>query len=77
LFRYAYGDCEYGCRHQEYYYFRFNDAEPILVGRWNPADMSPPAWWGEAMDGWIECGCLPHSPQTRLEAQGTREKYGN
>jgi hypothetical protein len=63
LFRYAYGDCEYRCRNEEYYYFRFNDIGPILVGRWDPALAGAPAWWHEAEDERIECSCQPPTPQ--------------
>lgn len=59
LFRYAYGECELGCANEEYFYFRFYEANPVLVGRWDPADGGAPAWWAEAVDEWIECSCFP------------------
>jgi hypothetical protein len=64
LFRYAHGDCEYRCRNEEYYYFRFNDIGPFLVGRWDPALASAPAWWHEAEDERLECSCQPPTRQT-------------
>ena len=45
LFRYAWGECNYGCLNQEFYYFRFIDTRPLLVGRWDPARAEPPPWW--------------------------------
>jgi hypothetical protein len=69
LFRYATDDCEHGCREEEFFYFRFNGTDPVLVGRWNPADDGPPAWWTDAMDERIECSCLPRTPEARLKAR--------
>jgi hypothetical protein len=63
LFRYAWGNCDYGCQNEEYYYFRFHGDNPVLVGRWNPATGAPPAWWTEAEEEWIECSCPPRLPE--------------
>jgi hypothetical protein len=67
LFRYARGDCEHGCRDVEYYFFRFNGAEPVLTGRWNPAKSDPPAWWSQVEAEWIECSCIPKTLETPQE----------
>lgn len=63
LFRYAYGECGYRCRNEEYYYFRFNDIGPVLLGRWDPSLAGAPAWWHEANDERIECSCQPPLPK--------------
>jgi hypothetical protein len=59
LFRYAHGDCERRCANEEFFYFRFYEANPVLVGRWNPADGGPPVWWAEVEEEWIMCSCFP------------------
>ena len=59
LFRYAYDDCQRRCRKEEYFYFRFYENDPVLVGRWNPAETGPPAWWAEIENEWIACSCFP------------------
>jgi hypothetical protein len=75
LFRDAWGDCMSGCRNEEYYYFRFNGPSPLLVGRWNPADGPPPAWWTEAENEWIACSCPPRLPELPARYRPrTREK---
>jgi hypothetical protein len=61
LFRYAYGNCGSRCSHEEFFYFRFYETGPVLVGRWNPRDGGRPAWWAEAEAEWIECSCFPQS----------------
>lgn len=71
LFRYAYDDCEHGCRREEFFYFRFNDDEPVMVGKWDTGDAGPPAWWTEAADQWIDCSCaaLASAPPSRSDRE--------
>lgn len=70
LFRYAYDGCENQCLNEEYYYFRFIDVEPVLVGRWDPALADAPAWWYDVEYELIECSCLPPAPPSPKKIRG-------
>ncbi|MGB7062909.1 MAG: hypothetical protein WBF13_11230 [Candidatus Zixiibacteriota bacterium] len=49
LFRNAWGDCPSGCTSNEYWYFIFEENEPVLVGYWRQHQGDPqPEWWEEA-----------------------------
>lgn len=74
LFRHAKDGCQSGCRFVEYYYFRFFETGPVMIGRWNTADSSPPAWWDEAVDEWISCGCYPRFLESRRSLQKRRAR---
>lgn len=74
LFRHARDGCQSGCRYVEYYYFRFFDTGPVMIGRWNTADSSPPAWWDEAVDEWISCGCYPQFLESPRSLQKRRAR---
>lgn len=49
LFRDAWGDCASGCIYSEYWYFVFEEKQPILIGHWVPhEEPQEPHWWDEA-----------------------------
>ena len=51
LFRDAWGDCPSGCIYSEYWYFVFEEKQPILIGHWAPhEDPQEPDWWNEAKE---------------------------
>jgi hypothetical protein len=74
LFKFANGGCESGCRDVEFFYFRFSDANPVLVGRWKPKEMGPPAWLREAEREWIGCYCQPVPERERYFVPWTEDQ---
>jgi hypothetical protein len=49
LFFAGWGDCPSGCIYEEYWYFKFENNQPILVGNWNnEEDPEVPDWWNKA-----------------------------
>jgi hypothetical protein len=77
LFRYAWDRCETGCLHELYYYFRFIEGEPLLVGKWNPEETDPPAWWSDVESEWIDCSCLPPPTPDQVGPPQPRRRWKN
>jgi len=73
LFRYARNDCEHGCRDVEFYYFRFEESTPVLMGIWDPDGSDLPAWWSQVESEWIECSCAP-SLLTTPQSEARRDR---
>lgn len=49
LFRDAWGDCPSGCIHNEYWYFVFEENQPLFIGHWTRHEnLQEPDWWDEA-----------------------------
>ena len=59
LFRDAWEDCPCGCIYNEFWYFAFENDQPVLIGHWaSNDDPEPPDWWDEAKKNWEEyCPC--------------------